>query len=126
MARAIVRGTEVQREVLAGNNGRCSGYKRTDAFGHAREPFTWLSDDALDVDNEAIAEELRSLQRSRAAAKFEAWEVEDEMWQMIHSGRVNVLYVELDSRISKVRALLQWVPVTASNDEPVRQRQAAW
>lgn len=125
MARAIVGESELQREVLAGKNGRCSGYKRTDTFGHAREPFTWLSDDGSEDQNQLIADELRALQRNHAVAEFEVWEAEDEMWHMIQSGGVHVLYVEMDVRISKVRALLQWAAVSSGEDLETPSRPTA-
>lgn len=105
----LERDTELQREMLAGNRGHCSDYKHTNVFGHAREPFTWLSVDGQEDDHQLLVTELLAIQRSRGVARFEAWEVEDESWRIVHSGEVHVIYVELDARLAKVRALLQWV-----------------
>ena len=99
-----------RRELLAGNCGRCSDYQRTGDLGRGQEPFTWLSDDGSDESNVSLEDDLKQLQRRREAVRFEVHALEGTRWTVLMSGSVRIIYVECDTRLSKVRALLQWVP----------------
>ncbi|MEX2542399.1 MAG: hypothetical protein WD314_11350 [Trueperaceae bacterium] len=101
---------DLQKEMLAGNQGQCTDYRRATDFGRGREPFTWLSSDGDEDSNLTLAARLRDFKRSREAVGFEAWELEDERWRVVFGGAVVVIYVEMDARLPKVRALLQWAP----------------
>lgn len=104
-----------QRQLLAGFHGSCSDYLRTGDFGREREPFTWLSASGPDDTTNEVAAALQEFMHERSAVSFEAWELEDEEWRVQFSGKVRVLYAELDSRLLKVRALLQWAPVDSGS-----------
>ena len=99
-----------QRELLAGYQGSCIDYRRTSDFGRAREPFTWLSDQAPDDTTREVAAALQECMHSREAVWFEVRERDEEEWRVKFSGKVHVLYADLDSRLLKVRAILQWAP----------------
>ncbi|HEX7003526.1 MAG TPA: hypothetical protein VF168_05020 [Trueperaceae bacterium] len=108
----VETGQRDRREVLAGNRGRCSDYQTTSLFGREREPFTWLSDGGPTEDS-SLENLLHEYMSGSAIVRFEALELQDEDWAVQLSGNVRILYVEFDGRISKVRALLQWVPEEA-------------
>lgn len=97
-----------RRELLAGHEGVCKGFRRTEDFGHARDPFTWLSSSDLNGDVAGLARELQASKKTHDPLRFEAWEAEDAGWVMVLGGDVLVLYAEVDERLTKVRAILQW------------------
>jgi hypothetical protein len=107
-----------RRETLAGHRGNCTDYPRASGIGHARQPFTWLSTSDSEEANEVLASELQQFKRSREAVLFEAWALESESWSLLFSDRVRVIYVGVDRKDSKVRALLQWAPLAGSGQPP--------
>lgn len=97
-----------RRELLAGHEGMCKGFRRTEDFGHARDPFTWLSSSELSEDVAGLARKLQESKQTHDPLRFEAWQAEEAGWVMVLGGDVQVLYAEVDERLTKVRAILQW------------------
>lgn len=122
MALQFEHDTDTKKEMLAGNRGNCADYKRSHDFGRAREPFTWMSSDDSEEANELLESQLQDYQRSGEPVRFEAWEAEDGRWQMAFTAEVRVLYVEIDTRLPKVRALLQLIPAFQAGERTRQPR----
>ena len=101
---------DVLRDVLAGHRGHCGDYKNASGLGQSLQPFTWLSTSNFEEDPEKLDSELQMFKRTREAVWFEARELKNEQWRVVLSGKVRVLYAEVDAKLHQVRALLQWAP----------------
>ena len=110
----------IRTEVLAGHFGHCDDYKLASGLGQTMQPFTWLSQTRQTEDVEKLSDELREFKRTREAILFEAREFKERQWKVTLSGKVNVIYTEIDTHGSRVRALLQWAPDVTSKQPASR------